>query len=103
MKAFYFFAGLILVLTIAAYLKFRSEEIALAEIPAPPPPTAEEKAYVHEAHQLGARLYVTGKRATETIPNPDQRQVVLKPVYDQIEDFIFRRLSNYTNRISSIV
>lgn len=103
MKAFYFFAGLILVLTVAAYIKFRAEDAALAQIPPPAPPTAEEKAYVHEAHRLGTRLYATGSRVVQTTTNKDEQQVVLRPVYEQIEDFIFRRLSNYTNRISSIV
>jgi hypothetical protein len=104
MKAFYFFAGLILVLTIAAYIKFRSEEVAMEKTPPPVTPVSvEEKAYVHEAHQLGTRLYAVAKRAAETTPNRDEQQVKLKPVYDQIEDFIFRRLSAYSNRITSIV
>jgi hypothetical protein len=103
MKAFYFFAGLILVLTIAAYIKFRSEGIGAETVSPPPPASVEERAYIHEAHKLGTRLYAVGKRVAETTPDRDEQQVKLKPVYDQIEDFIFRRLSAYSGRITSIV
>lgn len=55
-----------------------------------------------EARALGTRLYTTAERAEVTKLNDEQQHAVLKPVYTDIEQFIFKRMNNYSSRISSI-
>ena len=71
--------------------------------PLPPPTTPEERAFVRDAHRIGTRLYAVSKRADEQGVTLEVQQERLKPVYEQIEDFIFQRLSQHSNQVSSIV
>jgi len=90
----------ILAVGVAAYVKFWP---APEEKPLPAPVTAEERQFVRDAHRLGTRLLAISKRGEDLALNKDQQQVKLRPVYSQIEEFIFQRLANYSGRVSSIV
>ena len=96
---------IILVLVVAASVVsmklFRTPEVEGERLP--PPVTEEEKKMAHEAHRLGTRLYAVAKSAQEQSPDEAVQQERLKPVYDQIQDFIFARLDTYSNSISSVV
>ncbi len=66
------------------------------------PTTPEEKAFVQEARELGTQLHTVAQKVESLPLAKEEKQRRYEPVYDQIEGFIFRRLADYTNRISSI-
>ncbi|MFN7140035.1 MAG: hypothetical protein ACK4UN_11940 [Limisphaerales bacterium] len=66
------------------------------------PATPEEAQMRREARSLGTKLYAAARRAEASNLDTDQQHVALKPVYNDIEQFIFRRMERYSNRISSI-
>jgi hypothetical protein len=103
MKAFYFFTGALLVSIIAVYFYFRPTPIEpSAPLPLPAAISAEEKQTVREAHRLGTTLYAVAKHAEEATPVVEEQQKKLRPVYEQIEKFIFQRLAAYSGRVTSI-
>ncbi len=77
---------------------------------APPPPkapvveliTKEEAAMRREARSLGTKLYAAGRKAEAANLDVEKEQVMLNPVYNDIEQFIFKRMDKYSHRISSI-
>src|SRR5262245_11192916 len=101
---FLFFVGVIVVgtLVFSACNPFTAAEKE-TELQLSPPQTAEDKDYVVEAHRLGVRLYASARRVEQATSDRDEQQKRLQPVYTQIEDFIFHKMSAYTNRITSII
>jgi hypothetical protein len=83
---------------------------ACEQAPPPPPPkpkpqaplTPEEAEMRREARELGTRLYATANQPEVVAAKDEQQQVMLKPIYNDIESFIFKRMSSYSNRITSI-
>ena len=55
-----------------------------------------------EAHEIGTKLYATARKAEESNLSDEGQQQMLKPVYADLEQFVFNRMSIYSNRISSI-
>jgi hypothetical protein len=101
MKKFYITAVIVAAVSALLYYKLTLDRPPEREFPAPVTP--EEKAFVRDAHRLGTRLYAVSKRAEEQTASVEEQQVRLKPVYEQIEAFIFQRLNEHSNRLSSIV
>ena len=74
----------------------------------PPPPKVEEKITPEEAEmrrearEIGTKLYTTARKAEQANLSEENQQQMLKPVYNDLEQFIFNRMSSYSNRITSI-
>lgn len=64
--------------------------------------TAEEAQLRREARSLGSKLYAEVRKAEAAKLDDKQQHAALEPVNSDIEQFIYKRMEKYTNRITSI-
>ncbi|MBA4150044.1 MAG: hypothetical protein H0X66_18185 [Verrucomicrobia bacterium] len=74
----------------------------VARVPEDKPKTAEEAKMRREARSLGTKLHAAVRKAEAANLDVDQQHVALEPINNDIEQFIYRRMEKYTNRITSI-